>query len=149
MQFENKLSISYIYIYIVLIQVRCTGVQELGCTSKNVNNKACCRVTLPATVIYINKNHKNLCLQESGNLIAHARQPNRPEYAQMLLFLDDLLMFYEVGASLSFNRCGIFVAGAACTSIRYCASIRTYAVHTCIYKILWGKTGNKCTSYGV
>ncbi len=38
-------------------------------------------------------------------------QPNGAYYiAHILLFLDDLLMFYQAfGMNLSFNRCGMFV----------------------------------------
>ena len=47
---------------------------------------------------------------------------------RILLFLNDLLMLYQAFCvNLSFNRCGMFVAGGACTSIRYCASIRIYS----------------------
>ena len=46
---------------------------------------------------------------------------------QILLSLDDLLMFYQAfGVNLSFNRCGMFVAGRAYTSIRGCTSIQCY-----------------------
>ncbi len=45
---------------------------------------------------------------------------------QILLFYDDLLMFYQTfGVSLSLSQCGRFVAGGVSTSTRYCASIRT------------------------
>ena len=36
----------------------------------------------------------------------------RPDIIQILLFLDDLLMFYQAfGMNLSLNMCGIFIAG--------------------------------------
>ncbi len=32
------------------------------------------------------------------------------------------------GVNLFFNRCGMFVAGGTCTSIRNCTSIRKYTI---------------------
>ncbi len=44
-------------------------------------------------------------------------------------FLNDFLMFYQAfGVNLSFDRCGMFVAGGACVFIRYRASNRSYTV---------------------
>ncbi len=40
--------------------------------------------------------------------------------SQILLFLDNLSMFYQAfGVNLSFDKCGMLVAGGACASIRY------------------------------
>ncbi len=45
---------------------------------------------------------------------------------QILLFLDNLLMIYQAfGVNLRLNNRCMFVARGACTSIRYCAYIRT------------------------
>ena len=62
----------------------------------------------------------------------HVRQPNGPQYLLNFSFLK-ILMFYQVfGVNLSFNRCGMFVAGGAwITSIRYCGSINTVDIDTC------------------
>ncbi len=71
----------------------------------------------------------DLCLQGSGDLHICGSQTDQ-NIARILLFLDDLLMFYQPsGVNLSFNRCGMFVAGGACASIRYCISIRIYVVN--------------------
>ncbi len=58
--------------------------------------------------------------------------------AQILLFLGNLLMFYQAfSVNLSFNKCVMFVAGAGCTSIRYCVSLRTYIRYTlCWYQYM-------------
>ncbi len=46
----------------------------------------------------------DLCLQESGDLRICGSQTEQ-NIAQILLFLDDLLMFYHAfGVNLSFNR---------------------------------------------
>ena len=97
---------------------------------KNFNNKAYCLV--PTTVVYMHiygsRNHMDPCLQGSGDLCMCGSQTDQ-NIAQILPFLDNLLMFYQaVGVNLSFNRCDMFVAGGACAFIRYCASIRTYLV---------------------
>ena len=102
----------------------------LGARLINFNNTACC--LLPIIVVYIhiygNMKHMDLCLQGSGDLHMRGSQTDQ-NITRILLFLDDLLIFYQAfGVNLSFNRCGMFVAGGTCMSIRYCASIRTYAV---------------------
>ncbi len=60
----------------------------------------------------------------------HMWQPNGNS-TQILLFIDDILIVYQAfGVNLSFNRCGVFVVGRACISVRYCISItciRTYS----------------------
>ncbi len=61
--------------------------------------------------------------------VANLRSQTDWNIAQMLLFLDNLLIFYQAfSVNLTFNRCGMFVAGGGCTFIRDCASIRTYTV---------------------
>ncbi len=64
-------------------------------------------------------NHMDLFLQENGDLHMCSSQTEQ-NIAQILLFLDDLLMFHQTFC-VSYNRCGMFVAGGACTSIRNCA----------------------------
>ena len=102
-----------------------------------ISLKFYCFLTICILNIYgNNKNHVDFCLQGSGDLCMCCSQRDQNNYiTQILLFLDNLLMFYPAfGVNLSLNRCGMFVAGRACTSIRYCASImsitciRTYSV---------------------
>ncbi len=102
---------------------------------KNFNNKAC-HLFLQKTVYkfmqhsYSNRNHMDLWgLQGSGDL--HIQKILNQNITQILLFLHDLLLFYQAfSVNLSFNRCGMFVAGGVCPSVRYCASTRTYSVFT-------------------
>ncbi len=92
-------------------------MQGLGCKFKKFNNKDCRAV--PTILIkhifniYGDRNHVNLCLQGSGDLRMYSSQTDQ-NIAQILLFLDDLLMSYQTfSVTLSFIRCGIFVAGGA------------------------------------
>ncbi len=49
--------------------------------------------------------------------------------AQILLFLDDLLIFYQAsGMSLPFTWCGLFIAGGAWVPVRNRVSIRMITV---------------------
>ena len=78
-------------------------------------------------VIYtVNRNRVDLCLQASGGLRMCGSQTDR-NTAQILVFLDDLLMFYQqFGVNLMWC---VFAAGV-CASMRACACIRTYSVLT-------------------
>ncbi len=68
-------------------------MQGLGCTSINFNNKACRPV--PTICIYmVNRNRVDLCLQGSGDLCMCGSQTDQ-NIARVLVFLDDLLMFYQ------------------------------------------------------
>ncbi len=57
-----------------------------------------------------NRNHVDLSLQGRGDLRMCGSQTDQ-NITQILLFLDDLLMFYQAfGINVSFNRCDMFVA---------------------------------------
>ncbi len=81
------------------------------------------------------------CLQGSGHLRMCGSQMDQ-KIGSGLLFHDDLLMFYQAfGVSLSFDRCGMLVAGGPYTSVRYCASIRTY-MYTVLERVASVESGH-------
>ncbi len=90
-------STNYVYRIHPIRRRHSLRVQGLGSASKNFNNKACCLVA---------KTDWNI--------------------APILLFLAYLLMFarHRWCGLLFCNRCGLFVAEGACTSIRYFSSIK-------------------------
>ncbi len=110
-------------------------LQGFGCTSKNFNIKAYRLVS--TRVVYIRIFHVFMVTGTTWTFTYMAVAICTcvtPKGAWILLYLDDLLMFYQAfGVNLSFSRYGIFVAGGVCASIRsHCVSKRTYMVHvTC------------------
>ena len=66
------------------------------------------------------------CLQAfflgSGDLHMFVSETDK-DIAQILVFLDNLLMFYQ---AFGVNLIRLFIAGGACTSIQDCASTRAY-----------------------
>ncbi len=80
----------------------------------------------------------DLCLQGGDDLCMCSSQMtlNMARISVFLDHVDNLLIFYQ---AFCVNLMWNFVAGWACTSIRDCASIRTYTVHTLLLLLqpLW------------
>ncbi len=80
-------------------------MQGLGCPSINFSDKAC--HPLPTIHIYmymVNRNHMNLCLQASADLLMFGSQID--QNIARILILDDLLMFCQAfGVNLVWYVC--------------------------------------------
>ncbi len=77
-----------------------------GCASINFNNKAC-RPARTTHIYTVNRNCVDLCLQGNGDFPICNSQTDQ-NTTQILVVLDDILMFYKAfGVDL-------FVAGGAC-----------------------------------
>ena len=89
------------------------------------------------TRIYGNRDHMDLCLQGSGDLHMCGSQMDRNiAHSRILLFLDDLLMFYQAfGVNLSLDRCGMFCCWRG---------LRFYSVYVCNHFTVANEPG--CTA---
>ncbi len=102
----------------------------LGARPINFNNTDC--RLLPSPVVYIifmvTGSTWTFVYKEVA-ICAYAPAKRTRISLEFYCLLTIFFMFYQAfGVNLSLHRCGMFVVGGACASIRYCASICTYSV---------------------